>query len=531
MALPQHDEIVALGRAPIAGDSPVGDPCRYETSFEELQGQLDRIGSLTGEEVEWGVVVDLATELLRTKSKDLLVITYLTLGLFEHRGYQGLAAGLEAYGEFLKNFWEGCYPKVKPPHGRYNAVQYLADRILPLVELKAGQCRKEPGADDKEAVHKCAELTEQLDKTVADLFAPLGETPNLMLLVRAMRALRDKVGPLGGPPPAEQPAAPAAAGAAPGAASAAAPAAAPVAMPESFATPAQATESVLKVAKYLFNQNKQDARAFRLARAVHFGGLAAAPKDGLLPGPPPQRRQFLEKLATEGNWAELVSQGEGQFIISPLWLDLQRYIGTALKNLGPACAAAQQAVALEVAALRARLPELFDLTFRDHTPFADGATKAWVAELAAEFGGGSGGGGGGGGGDALSAAVADARKLMSEAKSAEAVARLSQAADTAAAGRDRLRAQVALARLLMDMNRLTLAMPLLEQLERQSEEASLERWEPELAGEIWQYLFDCLRRLKPKPTPEDLQRQSQVFGRLARVNPCAALKLDTAAKS
>lgn len=528
MALPQHDEIVALGRAPIAGDSPVGDPCRYEESFEALQAQLDRIGSLTGEEVEWSVVVELATELLRDKSKDLLVITYLTLGLFEHRGYAGLAAGLEAYGEFLKTFWESCYPKVKPPHGRYNAVQYLADRILPLIELKGGQCRKEPGPNDKEVIHQCATLVEQLDKTVSELFAPLGETPNLILLVRAMRALRDKVGPLGAAATPAQPAAPGAA-AAEGAPAAAGPAAA--AVPETFATAAQATEAVLKVAKYLFAQDKQDARAYRLARAVHFGSLANAPKDGLLPGPPPQRRQFLEKLATDGNWAELVTQGEGQFIISPLWLDLQRYIGTALKNLGAASAAAQQAVALETAALRARLPELFELTFRDHTPFADGATKAWAAEMATEFGSGAQAGGGAADGDALAAAVGEARKLLSDSKPAEAVARLSQAADAAVGGRGRLRAQLALARLLMDMNRLTLATPLLERLERQGDGLELEEWEPELAGEILQSLYECLRRLKPKPTPEEIQRQLEVFGRLARVDPCAALKIDAAARS
>ena len=83
MAIRQQDEIVALGREPISAERPVGEPCRYDEDFEELQGQLDRLGSLTGEEVQWPRVVELATELLKNKSKDLLVMTYLVLGLFD----------------------------------------------------------------------------------------------------------------------------------------------------------------------------------------------------------------------------------------------------------------------------------------------------------------------------------------------------------------------------------------------------------------------------------------------------------------
>ena len=103
-------QILKLGREPIGEASPVGDPVRYDEVFENLQAQMDRMGSLTGEVVEWKVVVELATEILTGKSKDLLVMTYLALGLFETEGYAGLAAAFETYREFLRNFWEGCFP-------------------------------------------------------------------------------------------------------------------------------------------------------------------------------------------------------------------------------------------------------------------------------------------------------------------------------------------------------------------------------------------------------------------------------------
>ena len=119
-----------------------GIPFGYDETFEALQAQMDRMGSLTGEIVEWPTVVHLATEILQNKSKDLLVLTYLTVGLFENNGYAGLAAGISGYCAFIENFWEGCFPKVKPPHGRLNAIQYLADKILPDVELKGGKAER-----------------------------------------------------------------------------------------------------------------------------------------------------------------------------------------------------------------------------------------------------------------------------------------------------------------------------------------------------------------------------------------------------
>lgn len=517
----RHEQIVALGKEPISEAAPVGDPVRYEEIFESLQAQMDRIGALTGEEVEWNVVVELATEILKTKSKDLLVMTYLTLGLFENEGYAGLAAAFEAYREFLTTFWEGCFPKVKPPHGRYNALQYIADKILPLVELKAGQAAKHPTDNEKEAVHACADAVAKLDEAVATAFASQPDTPNMLPIVRAFKALKEKVGPLVGAEPAPTEGAPAAAPAAPAAAPVAA------AVPDTFSSATQAVQAVVKVAKYLLAQDNKDARGYRLMRAVHFGGLAAPPKDGIIPGPPPARRQFFENLASSGNWPQLLTDAEGQFATTPLWLDMQRYVALAANGQGPAFKAAHDAVALETVALQGRLPEIFNLTFKDGTPFADGATKAWLNEVAGQFGG-SGGGGGGGAGDALAKAIEEARKLLAEAKGEDAVARLSRAMDESAGRRQRFRAQLALAGFCLDMNKLALAGSLLEGLESVIEQYQLEEWEPDLAARALGDLYSCLRKAKPKPTPEDVKRNAEVFARLCRLDPAKALKLEAA---
>jgi len=517
MAYEKHDQIVALGREPISAASPVGDPVRYDEIFERLQAQMDKIGSLTGEEPDWRQVVELATEILKGKSKDMLVMTYLTLGLFETDGYNGLTAAFEAYTEFLNKFWENCYPKVKPPQGRYNAIQYLAERIVPLVELVGGQAKKNPTAAEREAVHKCQEAVAKLDEAVTKAFAQQPDTPNLLPMVRAFKALRDKVGPLGAPPAAAAPTAPAGAPAAEGAAPAVA------AVPETFTTATQAVQVVVKVAKYLLSQDNKDARAYRLMRAVHLGGLAAAPKDRIIPGPPDTRRTAFENLASSGNWAQLLTEAEGQFASTPLWLDMQRYVALALNGHGPSHKPAHDAVAFETVALYKRLPEVFDLSFKDGKPFADGATKAWLGEIVGQFGGG---GPGAARGDTVAEAVAEARKLLSEAKGPEAVKRLSAEMDHAGSRRQRFRAQLALAGFCVDMNRLTLAQSLLEGLESWIDQFRLEEWEPDLAAQAWRDLYACLKKSRPKPTPEDLQRCNAVFARLCRLDPATALKLD-----
>lgn len=533
MSTERHDKIVAIGKDPISAASPVGDPVRYDEMFERLQAQMDRINSLSGEQVDWKQVTQLATDILTKKSKDLLVMTYLTLGLFETEGYTGLAAAFSAYKEFLDAYWEPCFPKVKPPHGRYNAIQYLIERLMPLVDSANAPAKKPPGAGDKAAVHAAADAVAALDTAVSKAFTGMPDTPNMLPLVRAFKTLREKVGPLveAAPPPGAPPAADAA-GAPPAAGAAPAPAGGSPsfgAVPTTFTTVNQAIEALVKIAKYLLSQDPKDARGYRLLRLAYFSGWTEMPRDGVVPAPPATRKALFENLAATANWTELLAEAEAQFAITPLWFDMQRYSALALGNLGGPYKAAQEAVILEVIALRSRLAGITDLAFKDGTGFADGATKAWIDEHAGRMGGG-GGGGAGGGDDPLAAALGEARKLLGESKQSEAIARLAQAVDCAAGRRQRFRAQLALAGVCLDMSKHALALSILEGLERLIDEYHLDDWEPELAAQAMEKLFDCLLRARPKPTPPEIERQNAAFARLCRLNPSAALKLDPSGK-
>ncbi|MBI5863862.1 MAG: type VI secretion system protein TssA [Planctomycetes bacterium] len=531
MSPTDSDAILALGKEPISAAAPAGETARYDEAFLALQGQMDRIGSLSGLEVEWKQVVELASGLLKTRSKDLLIMTYLTLGLLETGGFGGLAAGLAAYRELIAAYWESCFPKAKPPQGRINAIQYLAEKVLAQIEPQDGRGKRTPTGGERAAVHAAADAMIALDQAISTAYAGQADSPNVAPLVRAMKSLRERVGPLNAPAAEtlEGQAAPGSGG------TSAAPAAmaggAPAAIPEVFRTATQALQAVKSVARFLLSQDDKDPTGYRLARIAAFGPLTEAPKDRLLPGPTPQRRQFFDNLAGSGDWKQLAAEAEGQFVTTPLWLDMQRYVALGLKGLGAAHTAAHDAVLLDAVALQRRLPGLFELSFKDGTPFADGGTRSWLTQAAAAFGGGgSSAGPAADSDDSVAKATAEARKLLAEAKTGEAVERLSSAIDAARGRRERYRAQLALSGLCLDMGRLSLGASLLEGLESVIDAYKLEEWEPELAAETLYDLYECMSKSNPKPTPEQHQRLHAIFARVARLDPKAAMKLEAAKK-
>ena len=72
-----------LGIDPIPGASPAGLSARYEPDFEKLSAQIAKLESPDGRSsIKWNEVVDFSTAILSAKSKDLLVASYLSMGLF-----------------------------------------------------------------------------------------------------------------------------------------------------------------------------------------------------------------------------------------------------------------------------------------------------------------------------------------------------------------------------------------------------------------------------------------------------------------
>lgn len=118
-----------LGTQPIPGDKPAGASARYEPEFEQLEAEISKLGNPAGGEIKWNDVVSLARTILSEKSKDLLVGSYLSYGLLQQQGFQGLLEGLKTINGMCQAHWEGLFPEVRRLRARDSAVDWLIDRV------------------------------------------------------------------------------------------------------------------------------------------------------------------------------------------------------------------------------------------------------------------------------------------------------------------------------------------------------------------------------------------------------------------
>src|SRR6185436_15411383 len=149
-------DLVALAVAPIRPDKPEGESVTYEPEFEAVKTEVAKIDSLTGEIPAWGDIQENCLQILKTKSKDLTVASYLMLSLFQRDGYQGLQAGLALYKEMMSTFWDTLFPEIKRMRGRIGAVNWINERVSTAVT------KRPASASDGEATKACSELLGQL---------------------------------------------------------------------------------------------------------------------------------------------------------------------------------------------------------------------------------------------------------------------------------------------------------------------------------------------------------------------------------
>jgi type VI secretion system protein VasJ len=553
-----------MGVAPIPGDIPCGIAVRYEPEFEKLDAEIGKQESLNAESVNWSVVVDLGTTILSNKSKDLLVASYLTRGLFETESYAGLAAGLKIINALIENFWDGMFPPLKRRRARATPLQWLAEKITPGVEAA------EPTAEQAAAVIECVEMLRAIDSELGERLED--DAPSLADLLRPLKRYKQIADQQTTPPPAAPEPTPAEVSAAPAAAepvaqpAAAEPAAetpAPTATPapapppppraDKVAAPAAAAVGKVEsdadakkalrqiqgqirdVATYWLQSKSSDARAYRLARTAAWMMVDTIPPntDGTtqVPAPAAERVKHFVSQLEEGKHEEVLVDMEKMLSRTPFWLDGQRMVATACSTIGGSFKEAGNAVTSEVEKLLRRLPELAELKFADGTPFADEQTHLWLETqvLAAPDEGGGDGGSAAGADDAdLLEAIKGAREEVMRNDTGAAVRRFEAGADAAAGERNRFKWRMAMAEMLQSAGQSDVAIPILEYLAEQIERHGLDAWEPSLSARCYALLHAGYQKRASgkdaQESPEFKVRMDLAFAKLCRLNPSMVIK-------
>lgn len=508
--------------AAIPGPSPAGAPARLEPAYQAVASEVAKLDAPAGGEVDWRAVVSGAEELLRTRSKDIVLAAFLAHGLQATAGLDGLAAGIALVADLLDAYWETAFPDVKRLRGRVNAIQWLVERsraTLPGVQA---------GAGDAAAVAGLEAAAQRLAEVVRARFAD--QAPAMGPLLDEVARLRGEVAQASSSAPELPAAAPALAPTAPASAPAGAPAAAP--MPEgpgALAGAAQATEylrsagtALAAAAGVIRKAEPTDALAYRLLRTAVWLHLQSPPAatGGKTPVPPPPEalRAQLATLAQNQKWTALLEAAEGALPQHRFWLDLQRHAAQALGALGGGYARARDAVIVEVRSLLARMPALPALAFADGSALADAPTRTWLDEEVAPRPAAAGAAPVDG---ASTEAIVAARRQLAGGQIADALAALQAVAAGAADGRGRFQVRLELAKAAAGAGLLAVAKATYDDLDREAAAHRLDDWEPALVAEVLKGLVAATRSLQndPRGVRDALVPQYQ---RLCRLDPAAA---------
>ncbi|AJE02302.1 type VI secretion system protein TssA [Geobacter pickeringii] len=516
-------DIATLGREPVRPDQPVGQDVRYDPLFDTLQAEVDKLTSpAVAGSIDWEKVVRLAADILATRSKDLLVASYLAVGLVQTRGGDGLALGLTVWRDLLERFWADLYPTRM--RGRQRSVEWWRDRtevaLRQMGELTLPPEQHAIVAENLEAVGRL--LGEHLED--APSLAPLRE----VVAAAAPETVPEEALPLspapapgGEMPERDLPRSTTISAEAPRATL-------------STGSPAQAMEAGLRqvgeAAGALLQQDPASPAPYRLSRLAAWGTVAELPPaaGGRTRIPAPERpvRTFLQELASHGDSEALLKAAEGRLPQFIFWLDLNRFSAEALARLGERFAPAREAVCRETAALLQRLPGLDGLAFADGTPFADPATRQWLAGMAGH--GATAGRSGTEQGEPVSRTaeidreMGEAQALVRDGKLIDAVERLQKRLGTGASRQEKLIWRLALAELLVNANRTSLALPHLEQVIAEIGTFGLEEYDPSLA---LQGLKLAWLGFDAQAEPRFKEKAAETLHRIARLDPAEMVRL------
>ncbi|CAN5800859.1 type VI secretion system protein TssA [soil metagenome] len=130
---------------PITEENPSGESLRYSGEYDEIAESRRADKDVPQGEwrhelktADYRKVIELATDALKNKSKDLQIAAWFSEALTKQYGFAGLRDSLKLAAGFQENFWETLFPEIDEGdmEGRANALEWL-DRETALAVKRA----------------------------------------------------------------------------------------------------------------------------------------------------------------------------------------------------------------------------------------------------------------------------------------------------------------------------------------------------------------------------------------------------------
>jgi type VI secretion system protein ImpA len=563
---------------PIPGSNPSGESLRYDPIYDKIkEARKEDPFQEPPVKADWRAVTELSSEAIAKKSKDLQLAAWLTEALLRREGVAGLREGLELVSKLMELFWDTLYPEIEDGDAEMRAaplawlgsyldapirlapvtangisyVTYKASEGVPTKDVAAEDNAKrieredalKAGKIDAEEFDKAFAGTQKAwyKKLVADLDASLvlvdaiekvgdqrlkDAAPSFRKLRDCVRELRISTGSLlsrklelDPDPPEEQAAADAAQAEAELAAGGTGQ------IPIAPRNREDAARRIAAVAKFLRTETPADPASYLLLRGFRWGELRAGGPNVdpmILAAPPTEVRTRLKGLMLRMQWPELVDAAE-DVMATPFgrgWLDLQRYVVTAVDNMGPEFEVAGKAIRGALRSLLRDIPGLPDMTLMDDLPTANAETRTWLKSQGIV----------GGAGEepeeeaAPSVPTEAVDRLMrgaSVSNPQRAVDMLMRAAAQEKSERSRFLRKSEAARIMVDSGLEAVASPILEEMLRLIDDHKLEDWEAsETVALPMALLHRCMAKLQADSTARE-----ELYLRVCRLHPLMAMQL------
>jgi type VI secretion system protein ImpA len=570
---------------PIPGENPAGTSLRYDSIYDRIKdARKDDPLHDPPIKADWRQIIDLSSEAIAKRSKDLQLAAWLTEAALRREGVSGLRQGLELMLGLLVQFWDHVYPELDDGDAEMRAaplgfigayldgpvrlaplnskghslLQYresqgvpseeeaqaddakrekreaavaekerlksegFGDKILPEeFEAGFGATNKQWYKDLIREVDGSSELIGKLEKFANERFRDA--SPSWQKLKDALRDVRVTAVALLNRKLVLDPDPPEEE---------------PITVgPDGEQTGMVSAEPrsrddaarrIAAAARYLRADTPTDPAPYLLLRGFRWGELRVGGNGlnpRLLAAPPTEVRTRLKGLLLDGKWQDLLEAAE-DIMATPYgrgWLDLQRYVLTACEGLGASHAAVSEAIRGALRSLLQDVPELVDATLMDDSPTANVETRGWL-HAQGVFAAADGG---------LPARRTEEAPLAGTLESTvarlagsqpeKAVDMLMRAAAQEKSERASFLRRSEAARIMVGAGREQVAMPILMEILEQIDKHGLEDWEAgETIAQPLGLLYRCMEKLDHDPAV-----RQNLYLRVCRLDPLQAMNFES----
>ncbi len=375
-------ELISEFLEPIPGDSPAGKDASNDEEYFKLSMEFPKT---IPDYRNW---IDLSYLILKEKSKDIKVATWLCFALYRTDKLKGFRNGLDLVYQLLKKYGNNLFPE-NPSH-KSKAIQFLnTSRLTKLFE------KEEINKSNADEILKIDELVSLIASESANLLPQ--NIPVLQALQDIISAHKEnakkalspvtekKITSVSQPKPETRPAITTVTKEEP--------------PPVKTSRPSSEDETSVQLRRtmiyyYEIIQNNETVErvpesffAFGIARQLQWSTLPLPTAEDKITGiEPPNEiiRKLIKDWFNSNNTDVLIPRIEVEFIKDNsefrYWLDAQRYLVQSLEKKGGNYIIAADDIRYHLARLVNRIPEILNLKFAGEIPFADKDTIKWINE-------------------------------------------------------------------------------------------------------------------------------------------------------